>query len=216
MFFPFQQETLSRSISIKYFGGSRVLVHYGGKSALRSGLIDRVEKSLKDAGLFYVKLGGVVPNPHLSKVREGITLGKENNIDFILAVGGGSVIDSAKAIGYGLAEQEYDVWELFAHTRKAKACMPVASVLTIAAAGSEMSNSCVITNEETAEKGIAAMEDFYHKIGMPATMTELGISPTEDQIRQMAQSCMEASGGGVGSARELLLDDMIEIYTMAL
>lgn len=368
---------------VKYFGGTRVLLHYGGQSAVRSGLIDRVEKSLEEAGLFYVKLGGVVPNPHLSKVREGIALGKENEIDFILAVGGGSVIDSSKAIGYGLADQDHDVWELFEHSREAVACLPIASVLTIAAAGSEMSNSCVITNEETgekraydddlsrpkfaimnpeltatlpdyqtesgcadimmhtmeryfnnggymeitdaiaegllktvmkhaqilhtdpsnyesraeimwagslahngltgcgsdggdwathllehemggmfdvthgaglaaiwsswaryvmkdclprfvqfalnvmgveagatdeetAEKGIAAMEDFYHSIGMPATMSELGIAPTEDQIRKMAESCMEASGGGVGSAKELGLDDMIAIYTMAL
>ena len=137
---------------IKQYGGSRVLVHYGGQSAVRSGLIDRVTKALDEEGLFHVELGGVVPNPHLGKVREGVALAKENGLDFFLAVGGGSVIDSTKAIAYQMADPNNDVWELFAHERNAAGCMPVASVLTIAAAGSEMSNSCVITNEETGEK----------------------------------------------------------------
>lgn len=137
---------------IKKAGGSRVLIHFGSQSAIRSGLIDRIKKSLDDAGIWHTELGDVVPNPRMEKVQEGITLGKDSRIDFILAVGGGSVIDSAKAIAYGLAEPDLDVWELFAHTRTAKACLPVASVLTIAAAGSEMSNSCVITNEKTGEK----------------------------------------------------------------
>ena len=129
-----------------------MLIHYGGQSAVRSGVLDRVKKSLDEAGIFHVELGGVVPNPHLAKVREGIELSKANGVDFLLAVGGGSVIDSCKAIAYGLAEPEHDVWELYAGQRKAKACFPVASVLTIAAAGSEMSNSCVITNTDTEEK----------------------------------------------------------------
>ena len=137
---------------IKAFGGSRVLVHFGGQSALKSGLIDRVTGKLDEAGLFHVELGGVVPNPHLSKVREGIKLAQDNNIDFILAVGGGSTIDSSKAIAYALAEPEYDIWDLYEHTRQAKASFPVGAVLTIAAAGSEMSDSSVITNEVTGEK----------------------------------------------------------------
>ena len=83
---------------IKTFGGSRVLIHYGGQSAVKSGLIDRVKTLLDEAGIFHVELGGVVPNPHLAKVREGIALAKENDVDFILAVGGGSTIDSSKAI----------------------------------------------------------------------------------------------------------------------
>ena len=128
-------------------GGSRVLIHYGGQSAVRSGLISRVRKSLEEAGLYCVELGGVVPNPHLSKIREGIALGRKEGVDFVLAVGGGSVIDSSKAIAYGLAEDE-DVWELFAKKRKASACLPVGVVLTIAASGSEMSNSAVITKED--------------------------------------------------------------------
>ena len=137
---------------IKQFGGSRVLVHYGGQSAVKSGLIDRVKAALDEEGLFHVELGGVVPNPHLGKVMEGVALAKENDIDFLLAVGGGSVIDATKAIAYQLADPDNDVWELFAHERNAAGCLPVASILTIAAAGSEMSNSCVITNEETGEK----------------------------------------------------------------
>ena len=137
---------------VKKYGGTSVLLHYGGKSAVKSGLIDKVKKSLEDEGLKVCCLGGVVPNPHLGKVREGVELAKQNGVDFILAVGGGSVIDSSKAIAYALADPDHDVWELFAHTRSANGCLPVASVLTIAAAGSEMSASCVITNEETGEK----------------------------------------------------------------
>ena len=132
---------------VRAFGGSRVLIHYGGRSALRSGLIDRVKTSLDEAGVFHVELGGVVPNPQLDKVYEGIELAKANGVDFILAVGGGSVIDSAKAIAYALAEPEYDVKELYEHTRTAKACIPVGTILTIAASGSEMSDSSVISYE---------------------------------------------------------------------
>ena len=133
---------------VRAFGGSRVLIHYGGRSALRSGLIDRVKTSLDEAGIFHVELGGVVPNPQLDKVYEGIELAKANGVDFILAVGGGSVIDSAKAIAYALAEPEYDVKELYEHTRTAKACIPVGTILTIAASGSEMSDSSVISYED--------------------------------------------------------------------
>ena len=367
---------------IKAFGGSRVLIHYGGKSAVRSGLLDRIKAALDEEGIFHVELGGVVPNPHLGKVYEGIALAKENNIDFLLAVGGGSVIDSAKAIAYALAEPGHDVWELFTHSRTAKACLPVGAVLTIAAAGSETSNGCVITNEKTgekraydddlarprfavmnpeltttlpdyqtesgcadimmhtmeryftqggnmeltdeiaegllrtvmkyaevlhtnpqnyearaeimwagslahngltgcgndggdfvthmlehelggmfnvthgaglaaiwpswaryvyknclprfaryavkvmgvepgaddeatAQKGIAAMEDFYHRIGMPVNMNELGIHPTDGQILEMAESCANAVGGQKGSAKVLRQHDFAEIYRMA-
>ena len=364
-------------------GGKRVLIHYGGSSAIKSGLIDRVKASLDAAGIFHVELGGVVPNPHLSKVREGIKLAQENDINFLLAVGGGSVIDSSKAIAYALADPKNDVWELFLRKRSAVGCLPVGCVLTIAAAGSEMSNSCVITNEQTGEKrsynddisrprfaimnpeltctlpdyqtesgcadimmhtmeryftnggnmeltdeiaeallrtvmkhaeilhkdphnyesraevmwasslahndltgcgndggdfathllehelggmfdvthgaglaalwpswaryvyknclprfvryainvmgvvdhgqgdeqialeGIARMEEFYHRIGMPINMRELGIEPTDEQILAMAKSCAEAAGGCKGSAKVLYCDDMVSIYRMA-
>ena len=369
---------------IREYGGSRVLIHYGGQSAVKSGLIDRVKTILDEAGLFHVELGGVVPNPHLSKVREGIALAVENKVDFILAIGGGSVIDSSKAIAYALAEPEKDVWELFEGKRSAAGCFPVASILTISAAGSEMSNSCVITNEQTGEKrsynddiarpkfavmnpeltktlpdyqtesgctdimmhtmeryftqggnmeltdeiaegllrtvmkyarilhtdpdnyearaeimwagslahngltgcgndggdfsthmlehemggmfdvthgaglaavwpswaryvckdclprfvryaikvmgvtdngqgdekialeGIERMEDFYHEIGMPINMRELGITPTEEEIQAMAANCARACGGKKGSAKVLYQEDMAAIYKMAL
>lgn len=133
---------------VKEEGCKKVLVHYGGQSAKKSGLLDRVCEALKEFDIDYVTLGGVVPNPHLSKVYEGIELCKKEGVDFILAVGGGSVIDSCKAIAYGLGNPEVDVWDLFTGKARPKACYPLGSVLTIAAAGSEMSNSCVITNEE--------------------------------------------------------------------
>lgn len=129
----------------------KVLVHYGSGSVVRSGLLARVTAALEAEGIAYVELGGVVPNPRLSLVYTGIELCRREGVDFILAVGGGSVIDSAKAIAYGAAE-EADVWELFAHTRQAKACLPLGTVLTIAATGSEMSNSAVITKEEGLSK----------------------------------------------------------------
>ncbi len=368
---------------LKSFGGTRVLIHYGGRSAVSSGLIERVKKSLDNSGIFHTELGGVVPNPRLDKVYEGIELAKENNIDFILAVGGGSVIDSAKAVAYGLAEPDKDVWELFDHKRKAKGCLPVGAVLTIAAAGSEMSNSCVISKEDTADKrsynddisrpkfavmnpeltltlpayqtacgcadilmhtmeryftkggnmeltdsiaealmrtvmtnalilrddpknyearaevmwasslshngltgcgisggdfvthsleheiggkydvthgagltavwgswaryvykdclprfcrfavkvmevspgkndeetalrGIEAMEGFYHKINMPISLKELGITPSDDDLRDMARRCAAACGGSKGSAKVLFEKDMYEIYKKAL
>ena len=136
---------------VKAYGGSKVLVHYGGGSAVKSGLIDRVKASLDGAGISYVELGGVKPNPRLSMVYEGIELCKKEGVDFLLAVGGGSVIDSAKAIGYGLGN-EGDVWDFYDRKRMPAATAPVGVVLTIAAAGSEMSDSSVITNEDGWKK----------------------------------------------------------------
>ena len=380
----FGRDTESRTGAlVREQGGTRVLIHYGGASAVKSGLIDRVKASLDAENIFHVELGGVVPNPHLGKVREGIALARENRVDFLLAVGGGSVIDSAKAIAYALAEPDRDVWELFIRGRKAEGCYPLGCVLTIAAAGSEMSNSCVITNELTGEKrsyndnlarprfavmnpaltqtlpdyqteagcadimmhtmeryftqggnmeltdeiaegllrtvmkhaeilhrdpenyesraevmwasslshngltgcgndggdfathlmehelggmfdvthgagltalwptwarcvyrdclprfvryavkvmgvrdegqgdesialeGIARMEDFYRRIGMPTNLRELGIDPTEEQIQIMARGCAAASGGKKGSAKVLLPGDMADIFRAA-
>ena len=128
-------------------GATKVLVHFGGQSAKKSGLLDRVCASLEEAEIPYVTLGGVVPNPRLSLVYEGIELCKKEGVDFLLPVGGGSVIDSAKAIGYGLAN-DFDVWDLYDHKHTATGCAPIGAVLTIAAAGSEMSDSSVITKEE--------------------------------------------------------------------
>ena len=137
---------------VKLYGGTKVLIHYGGQSAVKSGLIDRVKAALDAEGIPHVELGGVVPNPHLEKVYEGIELCKKEGVDFILPVGGGSTIDSAKAIAYGLGEPDFDVWELYEHTRTPLASKPIGAILTIAAAGSEMSDSSVITNERTGQK----------------------------------------------------------------
>ncbi len=368
---------------LKEQNAKKVLVHYGGGSAKRSGLLDIVEKSIRDAGIDFIELGGVVPNPHLSKVYEGIELCRKEHVDFLLAVGGGSVIDSCKAIGYGMAN-EGDVWDFYTHARNPSACMPVGVVLTLSATGSEMSNSSVITNEkggikrgcntdlcrpkfalmnpeltytvpmyqtqsgcadilmhtmeryfnseknnmeltdslaeaemrtvihnakillkdphnyaaraevmwagslshnglmgcgtdggdwashqiehemggmfdvthgaglaaiwsswaryvyqnasdrfakfavnvlnvdpgkndeETALKGISAMENFYHEIGMPTSMHELGINPTEAQILEMADKCSWHGKRTVGTVKKLNSDDIAAIYRMAL
>ena len=132
---------------IQQYGGKKVLVHYGGGSAKRSGLLDKVFTMLDDAGIAYVELGGVVPNPVLSLVKEGIDLCQKEKVDFILAVGGGSVIDSSKAIGYGVG-YDGDVWDFWDGKAVPQSCLPIGVVLTIPAAGSEMSSSCVITNED--------------------------------------------------------------------
>ncbi|MEA4955208.1 MAG: iron-containing alcohol dehydrogenase [Pseudoflavonifractor sp.] len=132
---------------VKAQGARKVFLHYGGGSVKRSGVLDRVKASLTAAGVDYTELGGVVPNPRLSLVREGIELCRREGVDFLLPVGGGSVIDSAKAIGYGVAD-EGDVWDFYDFKRIPRACLPIGVVLTIAAAGSEMSDSSVITNED--------------------------------------------------------------------
>jgi len=134
--------------AVKHFGGTKVFIVYGGHSAVKSGLIARIEQTLTDAGLEHMSFGGVQPNPRLSHAREGVQKALAFGADFILGVGGGSVIDTAKAIGYALANPEFDIWDLFMGKATAKACAPVGVVLTISAAGSETSNSCVITNED--------------------------------------------------------------------
>lgn len=367
---------------VKAQGCRKVLIHYGGGSVKRSGLLDQVREILNQEGISSVELGGVVPNPRLSLVYEGVALAKREGVDFILAVGGGSVIDSAKAIGYGAAE-DADVWELYEHTRTAKACLPVGVVLTIAASGSEMSMGSVITKDdggvkraydddlarpkfavmapaltmtlpdyqtasgcvdilmhtmeryftagstmeitdniaealmrtvirnakilhdtpqnyearaevmwagslshngltgcgndggdfashklehelggmfdvahgaglaaiwgswaryvydarpdrfrrfavnvmgipdagddrELALQGIEAMEAFYRSIGMPTSLQELGIAPTDQQIEELAEKCALACGGAAGSVKKLRQEDMRAIYKMAL
>lgn len=366
---------------VKQQNCKKVLIHYGMGSVVKSGLLDKVKKALDDENIPWVELGGAVPNPRLSLVYEGIELAKKEGVDFILAVGGGSAIDSAKAIGYGVAN-EGDVWELYDRKKQATGCMPLGVVLTMAATGSEMSHSSVITKEEgwikrgyssdygrpvfaimnpeltmtlpdyqtacgctdilmhtmeryfvsggtmeitdsmaealmrtvianslilekepdnydaraeimwagslshngltgcgasgvdfathglehelgglydvahgaglaalwgswaryvykdclhrfyrfaiqvmgvadigsqeeVALKGIEATEDFFRKIHMPTTMTELGIHPTEEELELMAHKCSVASGGKKGSAKVLMEEDMLTIYKMA-
>ncbi|MBP5183909.1 MAG: iron-containing alcohol dehydrogenase [Lachnospiraceae bacterium] len=131
---------------VKKFGGTKVLIHYGGGSVVRSGLLDRVKKSLGAEGIAYTELGGVKPNPRSGLVYEGIDLCKKENVDFILAVGGGSVIDSSKAIAAGVL-YDGDFWDFYKGKAIEKA-LPIGTVLTIAAAGSEGSPDSVITKEE--------------------------------------------------------------------
>ena len=132
---------------VKKYGGSKVLVHYGGQSAKRSGLLDMICNLLQEEDIDYVMLGGVVPNPRLSLAQQGIELCRKESVDFILSVGGGSVIDSSKCIAYGVGF-EGNVWDIYLGKATPTTMLPVAAVLTIPAAGSEMSESSVITNED--------------------------------------------------------------------
>ncbi len=146
-FFAFGKETENQAGDyVKRFGGSKVLIHFGGKSAKSSGLLDRVESSLKKAGIPFVSLGGVKPNPRSGLVYEGIDLCKKEKVDFILAVGGGSVIDSAKAIAAGVV-YDGDFWDFYMG-KPIENALPIGTVLTIAAAGSEGSPDSVITKED--------------------------------------------------------------------
>ncbi len=132
---------------IREFGGTKVLIHYGGGSVIRSGLLKRVTDALAEACIPFVTLGGAVPNPRLSLVYQGIELCRREKVDFLLGVGGGSAVDSAKAIGYGVAN-EGDVWDFYDYKRTAEGCLPLGVIMTLAATGSEMSDSSVITKEE--------------------------------------------------------------------
>ena len=131
---------------VKKYSKNKVLVHYGGGSVVKSGLLDRVKKSLTDSGIEFIELGGVQPNPRDTLVYKGIELCRKENVDFILAVGGGSVIDSAKSIAAGVL-YDGDFWDFYSGKKIEKA-LPVGTVLTIAAAGSEGSDSAVITKED--------------------------------------------------------------------
>ena len=136
---------------VSEFGGKKVLVHFGGGSAVRSGLLDRIKKSLSDENISFVELGGVHPNPLDTLVYEGIELCKKESVDFILAVGGGSVIDSAKAIALGCC-YEGDFWDFYSGKNSPKKALSVGTVLTIAAAGSEGSGDSVITKKDRMVK----------------------------------------------------------------
>ena len=168
---------------VKRFGGSRVLIHYGGGSAVRSGLIDRVQASLKAEGIPCFLLGGVRPNPRSGLVYEGIGLCRKEGIDFIVAVGGGSAIDSSKAIAAG-AVYDGDFWDFYSGKRIEQA-LPVGTVLTIAAAGSEGSPDSVITREDGMFKRGASGDAIRPKFSvlnpaltqtLPAFQTAAGIT----------------------------------------
>ena len=146
-YFAFGKDTENTTGSlVKRFGGSKVLIHYGGGSVVRSGLLGRVKASLEAENIPYVELGGVQPNPRSGLVYEGIKLCRAENVDFVLAVGGGSTIDSAKAIAAGVV-YDGDFWDFYCGKRIEKA-LPIGTILTIAAAGSEGSPDSVITLED--------------------------------------------------------------------
>lgn len=150
--FVFGRETESRTAElVKKYGGSKVLIVYGGGSVIRSGLLARVESVLSDAGIAYVELGGIQPNPTDPKVYEGIELGRREGIDFILPVGGGSVIDTAKAIAVGIPYED-DFWDFFIGKAVPEKAVRIGVVLTIPAAGSEGSGNSVITKLDGLKK----------------------------------------------------------------
>ena len=150
---------------VKRFGGSRVLLHYGGGSAVRSGLLDRVKASLDAEGLSYVELGGVQPNPRSGLVYQGIDLCRKENVDFILAIGGGSTIDSSKAIAAGTL-YDGDFWDFYEGKARIAKALPIGTVLTIAAAGSEGSPDSVITQENGMYKRGASSEHYRAKFSI--------------------------------------------------
>jgi alcohol dehydrogenase YqhD (iron-dependent ADH family) len=132
---------------IKQYGFKKILFHYGGGSIKRIGLYDQVIESLNNNNIKYVELGGVEPNPKLSLVRKGVQICKEEKVDMVLAAGGGSAIDSAKVIAVS-ALSEHDPWDFVSKKAAPAQALPVGTILTLAASGSEMSSSAVITNED--------------------------------------------------------------------
>ncbi|MCQ2795933.1 MAG: iron-containing alcohol dehydrogenase [Bacilli bacterium] len=147
-----KDEELKIGKLIKEYHAHKVLIHFGSNRVKKNGLVNRVEKCLKKEGIKYIEFCGVTANPVLSFVRKGIALAKKEKVDFVLAIGGGSVLDSAKAIAIGVANPKVDVWDYFCGKPAPTKSLPKAAILTISAAGSEMSNSAVITNEKTKEK----------------------------------------------------------------
>lgn len=179
----FGKDTESQVGELTKTYGSKVLVHYGGQSAKASGLLERVLKSLKDANMTVYELGGVKPNPRVSLVKEGIELCKKEKIDVILAVGGGSVIDSAKGIALGALMDE-DVWDYYLYGKTVEKVLPLGVVLTIPAAGSESSTSSVLTDDESLIKRGLGSPLFIPKFAiinpelhmtLPAFQTACGI-----------------------------------------
>ncbi len=166
--------------SIKKFGGTRILVIYGGKSVRHSGLLNRVEAVLQEENLAYKTLGGVQPNPRLEFARKAVEEAKAFETDFILAVGGGSVIDTAKAVAHGAANPEVDLWDFWLHKEVVEKSLPIGSILTLAAAGSETSSSAVLTNEETGEKRGLSTE--FNRPKFAIMNPELTFTLPKDQI----------------------------------
>lgn len=164
-YFAFGKESENQCGSlVKRFGGNKVLIHYGGGSVIKSGLLDRVKKSLSEENIEYIELGGVMPNPRSGLVYEGIDLCRKEGVDFILAVGGGSTIDSSKAIAAGTV-YDGDFWDFY-QGKPVTEALPIGTVLTIAAAGSEGSPDSVITHENGMIKRGASGEAYRPKFSI--------------------------------------------------
>ncbi|MCK9170950.1 MAG: iron-containing alcohol dehydrogenase, partial [Treponema sp.] len=164
-YFAFGKDTETQAGRlVKRFGGKKVLIHYGGGSVIRSGLLDRVKESLSGEGIAFEELGGVKPNPRSGLVYEGIELCRRESIDFILAAGGGSVIDSAKAIAAGTV-YDGDFWDFY-EGKPVTEALPVGTILTIAAAGSEGSPDSVITKEDGMIKRGASGDAYRPKFSI--------------------------------------------------
>ena len=161
---------------LKAFGAKKVLIHYGGGSIVRSGLLDRIHELLQEAEIEYIDFGGVKPNPRLSLIREGIALCRKENIDFILACGGGSVIDSSKAIAVG-AKNEEDIWTLIEAFAQVKEALPIGVIVTMPATASETGSAFVISNEETQQKVLSACPAVIPKFAILDPELYLSIPP---------------------------------------
>lgn len=149
----FGKKAVSRvGTMVRKYGGSNVLLVYGGGSVLRSGLLDTVERALEDSGVRHARFGGVKPNPTLEKAREGVRLAVDLGVDMIIGVGGGSAIDTAKAIAHGAARPDVDIWKYWLEEEPVTKSLPIGAVLTIPATGTETSDSAVLTNTATGEK----------------------------------------------------------------
>ena len=145
-------------------GGSKVLVHFGGNHVVKSGLLDQIHQLLDQAGIAYVDCGGVVPNPRLELAEEAVELGKREGVDFILAIGGGSVMDSGKAIAYGLAN-DVSLEDLYLHKVSVSKAAPIGVISTIAGTGSETSDSSVMNI--TLADGRVLKRSYHHQSGRP-------------------------------------------------
>lgn len=180
-------------------GWKKALLVYGKGSVVKSGLLDRVKASLDGAGVAYVELAGVRPNPEVELVREGIAIAREESVDVVLAVGGGSVIDCSKAIGFG-ALYDGDVWDFFSGKAQVTECLPIAVVLTLPAAGSEGSSSCVISNDEAGAKNGTNGDAFRPRIAfMDPTLTyTLPAYQTAAGVTDMIAHVCERFFSGVG------------------
>lgn len=177
---------------VKRFNGSKVLLHYGGGSIKTNGAYASVVTSLQEAGIPFVELGGVKPNPRSGLVYEGIELCRKEGVDFILAIGGGSVIDSSKAIALGVP-YDGDFWDFYGTGKEIEQALPVGTVLTIAAAGSEGSNASVITNEENLLKWSASGDNIRPKFSIlnPEFTCSLGAYQTACGITDIMMHVME-------------------------